>query len=265
MFQGINNEYLVEQYPIIFSNSVTNIEDTLEITNLSDAYVFGMSNFARDCKKKQDRLEHYLPDIKYTEKEIQVIANVLQCKPTINQRIDENILRKSETQIIHLSSHTICNRQTGEVELVVGKNETGKLETLSYEQIAQAHWTSVKIVILSACATAEGLINDKYIGTLSQAVCDAGAKSCIATIMEVPDVINAFYMVCFYKNLRNKKNIVKAYIATRNIMRTITKKQIQEDTEYMQLDISSYLSKYDEEESPFAEFESWGAYVLQLN
>ena len=265
MFQGINNAYLVEQYPIIFSNSVTNIEDTLEITNLSDAYVFGMSNFARDCKKKQDRLEHYLPDIKYTEKEIQVIANVLQCKPTINQRIDENILRKSETQIIHLSSHTICNRQTGEVELVVGKNETGKLETLSYEQIAQAHWTSVKIVILSACATAEGLINDKYIDTLSQAVCDAGARSCIATIMEVPDIINAFYMVCFYKNLRNKKNIVKAYIDTQNIMRTITKKQIQEDTEYMQLDISAYLSQYDDGESPFAEFESWGAYVLQLN
>lgn len=48
-------------------------------------------------------------------------------------------------------------------------------------------------------------------------------------------------------------------------MRTITKKEILADSDYLDIGMNYYLEVYEEESIPFGRIDNWAVYVLQMN
>ena len=72
-------------------------------------------------------------------------------------------------------------------------------------------------------------------------------------------------MVCLYKNFLRYRKIIRAFFETQKIMRTIRKKEILADSDYLDIGMNYYLEVYEEESIPFGRIDNWAVYVLQMN
>lgn len=251
-------QVLYDVISIVFCRDIQDIVNDICIEDVSNAYVMGKSVF-NESENISGKINDYLPDIMYSEKEALTITEILGCNGPW-QTFDKNNLKKSGYSIFHFSTHTRINCE-GEAELVVGEDNEGKYLTLGGEEISNANWNGVKLVVLSACNT--GVANI-YEYALSEAVDYSMSKSCISTMYEVDEVCNALFMTCFYKALKSTKKVITSFENAVATLRNITKTQILKDPNYRKLEINNYLESYRNEDRPFDNIDIWGAYVLEI-
>lgn len=256
-----NDVFLSERYPVIFCSTILSIVDDISITDVKNAYIYGKYTFS-DNMESNGNLKDYLPDIEYTQKEVCNIRNILECGRG-SEKFEYTILEKADYEILHFSTHTIKSDDAN-MEMVIDEDYNQKRITIGYDDIVNADWNDVKLVVLSACNT--GMMDefgDEYM-ILSNAVVAAGAKVCMSTLYEVSDAGNALFMTCFYKRLKQTMKIIDAYLYAIDTMRHIAKKEILSDKFYRNLDMSEYLEEYGDNDHPFNNLDDWGAYVLEI-
>lgn len=255
------SSFLCEQIPIIFCSNVLNLVDDIEVRDVPNAYIFGKSQFIQP-KNSDGILQDYLTEIPYSEREVSIIGDVLGCYVN-KQKFDRSILEKASYSIIHLSTHTKISCD-GNEELVIGEHNESRCGTLGYDEISNAKWGNVDLVVLSACNTGGLTEYGDSDMTLQEAVHDSKAKSCISTLFEVEDGVNAFFMTCFYKELNKTHKVINSYVNAINTMHLITKKEILQDQDYRKLGMEQYLKEYAFDEQPFNGIDDFGAYILDI-
>lgn len=255
------DSFLCEQIPIIFCSNIRNLVDDVEVRDVSNAYIFGKSKFIQP-KNSDGILQDYLTEIPYSEREVSTIGEVLGCSVK-KQKFDRKILERSSYSIIHLSTHTKISCD-GNEELIVGDYNEGKSATLDYNEISNANWKNVDLVVLSACNTGGITEYGDCDMTLEKAVHASNARSCISTLFEIEDGINALFMTCFYKELKKTNRVIESYVNALNAMRQITKRKILQDQDYKNLGMEQYLKEYAFDEQPFNEFDDFSAYILDI-
>lgn len=255
------SSFLCEQIPIIFCSNILNLIDDIDVRDVSNAYIFGKSQFIQP-KNSDGILQDYLTEIPYSDREVSIIGDVLGCYVN-KQKFDRAILEKSSYSIIHLSTHTKISGD-GNEELVIGEHNESSCGTLGHDEISDAKWEKVDLVVLSACNTGGLTEYGDSDMTLQKAVHDSKAKSCISTLFEVEDGVNAFFMTCFYKELKKTQKVINSYVNAINTMHLITKKEILQDQDYRKLGMEQYLKEYAFDEQPFNGIDDFGAYILDI-
>ena len=252
---------LCVQIPIIFCSNILNLVDDIKVSDVSNAYIFGKSQFMQS-KNSNEILQDYLTEIPYSEMEVSTIGELLNCN-VMKQKFDRRILEKACYSIIHLSTHTKISGD-GNEELVIDEYNEGSCATLGYGEISNAKWENVDLVVLSACNTGGITEYGESDMTLQKAVYESKAKSCISTLFDVEDGTSAFFMTCFYKELRKTNRVIQSYVNALNIMQRITKYEILKDRDYIKLGMEQYLEEYALDEKPFNGVEDFGAYNLDI-
>ena len=59
--------------------------------------------------------------------------------------------------------------------------------------------------------------------------------------------------------------LCKAFFQAQKIMRTITKREILSDCDYVNIGMEYYLQDFQNNETPFAENGEWAVFLLQMN
>lgn len=253
--------FLCQQIPIIFCSNILNVVDDIEIRDVSNAYVFGKAQFIQS-ENSDESLQDYLTDIPYSEREVQTIGKILGCG--VNPlKFNMEVLEKSNCSIIHFSTHTVISKD-GNAELVIDEDNADDYITLGYDEISSAKWDNVDLVVLSACNTGGITEYGDHDMTLEKAVYESKARSCISTLFEVADGVNAFFMTCFYKELKKTNRVIESYINALNTMYLITKREILQDQDYKKLGMEQYLKEYAFDEQPFNGLDDFSAYILDI-
>ena len=73
------------------------------------------------------------------------------------------------------------------------------------------------------------------------------------------------FPVCFYKNLLRYGRVCTAFFHAQRIMRTITKREILSDWDYISIDMADCLQQVQDDEMPFAQSGEWAVFLLQMN
>ncbi len=257
--------YWGEMYQIVYCNSAIDVKDDLEIQDISNSMYFGMSFFDDDKKIEEQRIGKWLVDLPYVELEIEKLGSLTGGEIYLDEEVLNSKFNAQQMEIMHFATHTIENKSDGTKALVIGKQKGGQYILLKSTDIAKFDWRKIKLVIFSACETDEETWKSFGRHSLSYAAKKAGALFSISTMIEVCDGANCFFMVCLYKNFLKYGKIIRAFFETQKIMRTITKKEILADSDYIDIGMDYYLEEYEEESIPFGQIDDWAVYILQMN
>ena len=257
--------YWGELYQIVYCNSVIDVKDDLEILDISNSMFLGMSFFDDDKKNERNRIGKWLVDLPYVGLELEKLGSLTGGEVYLDTKVINSKFDAQQMEIMHFATHTIENKNDGTKALVVGKQKGGQYILLKSTDISRLDWTNIKLVIFSACETDEETWKIFGRHSLSFAAKKAGALFSISTMIEVCDGANCFFMVCLYKNFLRYRKIIRAFFETQKIMRTITKKEILADSDYLDIGMDYYLEDYEEESIPFGQIDDWAVYILQMN
>lgn len=258
-----DQQYLGELCQIIYCNTGLDVKDDIEIQDFSSSIYFGMSIFD-DKKRDGQMIRKKFCDLPYIELEVELLGDLMGGEVCLNQKVSKAWFNGQKREIMHVATHTMEDKD-GEKALVIGKESSEKYLILKSTDIAKLNWRGVSLVVLSACETGEEPYKNWGRHSLSQAVRKAGALFCISTVVEVPDGVNSFFMVSFYKKLLSYRKIGKAFWEAQKTMRTITKKEILLDDDYLDIGMDYYLQNYEQDSRPFELVDDWASYMLQMN
>ena len=252
-----------EKYQIIYCNVIQDVREDIEIRDISNGIYFGMSNFGTGNVKNE--INNSLNELPYVLEEAEAFNDITGGKIYVNSDIPENLLTRRTESIIHISTHTIDDNREGNTRLIIGKDDMGGYVYAEYNDISNCKWDGVKLVILSACETNIYDARNLNRNSLSHAVRNTGALYTISTVYPVEDGTGLFFMITFYKSLKQYKKIGLSFFMTQRIMRTLTKKEILLDETYIKAGMKEYLYDFDDDMIPFENEWDWGTYVLNLN
>ena len=206
-----------------FDYDAANLNDT-ENPNEKDIQTEAYAEILRTTQLNEgDRIFQYLPG---TLKETSQIHQIYPDALFKTQLTEEEFKKKAKDwNIIHLSTHgyslsndlDFSNHEETDsigydmslwlsglalsganVEALKGYGQDG---ILSAREICDLDLSGASLVVLSACQTAQGLINDESASGLIRALKNAGAETIVASLWEVDDNSTALFMVNFHKAL----------------------------------------------------------------
>jgi len=127
----------------------------------------------------------------------------------------------AQRHVLHLACHGILNSETPQLShlaLAGDQRNDGRLEV---HEIVAADLSSVALVTLSACSTAEGKLGGgSEVLSLARAFMFAGAPAVISTLWEVDDRATREFMVLFYKELTSGSGKADAMRAAQRALRS---------------------------------------------
>lgn len=255
------NAYIADRYLIIYCCTGIDIKDDIYISEPSKSMFIGMSEFDMSQNYVVGNVEKALNPLPFVEWEIECLSKITGGRGYCQKKIAKEDLSNIQTDILHISSHTVKDNLTDERALVIGTDCNHKLNLLRLTDITEMDWSNIKLVVLSGCETGW----DGSWDSLREAVRIAGAGGSISTVCEVENGENTFFMVCFYKKLKKYKSVGLAFYMTQREMRNITKREILNDEDYLEIGMDGYLEAFNDEQRPFDDVDAWGSYVYQMN
>lgn len=252
-------------YKIVYCNTGKDAGEDVAIRDLRNSVYLGMSKFDGNMECNSDRFCEQLPDLIFTELEIRMLGKLTGGQVFLNQKAPKEQSIWEEKSVIHFATHAVDLNGTGTKALLFDKDEGNAYTTLTPMDISEMDWNDVKLVVFSACETGEESWEHAGKISLQLAAKKAGALFSISTCAETQDGVSAFFMVCFYKNLLRYGMICTAFFQTQKIMRSITKREILSDHDYINIGMEYYLQHFQDDEAPFAQSGEWAVYLLQMN
>lgn len=252
---------------IIYCNTGLDICNDEKIIDFTKSIFYGNSQFENNSFNKSKKINRSINDLYFAELEVSVLGKLTGGLVKLNQQSprDKNIWKGMD--IIHFATHSenISENSYQKKIMLFAKNEKGVYTNLSTEDISTFDWNNVKLVVFSACETDEAIWKNARKRSFQLSAKEAGAHFSISTFTQTEDGDNAFFMVCLYKNLIKFGSICDAYFQTQKMMKTLTKKQILSDPDYINTGMQEYLKNYGENDTPFSENYVWALYLLQMN
>jgi CHAT domain-containing protein len=208
--QDSQGKYLIEKHTIITSPSI----QVLELTHQQRQRVPGSAKdvllvgnpIMPKIAKKPGEAPKPLDQLPGTEDEVKAIAPLFQAKPLIGKEATKLAILPMlpKARIIHFATHGILDDLRGlgsAIALTPYGNDNG---LLTAEEIFDLK-LNAELVVISACNTGKGRITGDGVIGLSRSLMNAGVKSVLVTLWEVPDKSTTPLMTEFYRNLQQNK------------------------------------------------------------
>lgn len=214
LFSTDKNRYLVEDYSIINSPSVSILLETINLAKgkpaLPTQSFIGLSN-----PRFSSRRFPGLPTLPSSEEEVAKASQLYKQGSYFSQENateSRAIQQFGHNNVVHIASHTLINEQIPLLSAILlsdekqsvpnlkGKNAhvfDGKLQAA---EIYQLSFPQTRLVVLSSCRSALGNNSQgQAIGALAQAFFAAKVPSVIASLWDIDDAKSAELMLAFHQ------------------------------------------------------------------
>lgn len=229
--QKPDKSYVLDEYEVSYLNNTISIANGLPpLTGLKSATLLGNPNYNADFKLSR------LPG---TQKEVEGIKSTLSAfgvrsKLFLNNNATENaVLQNSNASILHIATHGFfedekkLKRRNNLYGFPIGvvkdnplmraglfladhQNSDGIL--FANEIANKLDLSNTKLVVLSACETAQGeILSGEGVYGLQRAFQLSGAQTLIMSLWKVEDDATKYLMTNFYKELLKSKNASSAF------------------------------------------------------
>jgi len=187
-----SGRYLIEKHTISYAPSIQSLRFTQKLAQLpkgSTSLIIGNPNGD-------------LPPLPQAAQEARGIAKLLNSQAAIGQIATKaHVLEQMpQANIIHLAMHGVFNDIDG-LESALAFSSQSKLTAKEILKLQ----LQARLVVLSACNTAQGKITGDGVIGLARSFILAGAPSVIVSLWYVPDAETSQLMVDFYKNMLNNR------------------------------------------------------------
>ena len=153
--------------------------------------------------------------MKWAEKEVQMIGEILQTTPLVGKQAtkDEVLRRISSVALVHIAAHG--KMETGEIALAPTTTRSSSLVPvekdylLTMKDVLKAQ-IRARLVVLSCCHSARGEINAEGVVGIARAFLGAGARSVLVSLWAIDDEATMEFMKVFYQQLVNGRSASEA-------------------------------------------------------
>ena len=155
-----------------------------------------------------------LGQLKWAEKEVQMIGEILQAKPLVGKQAtkDEVLRRISSVALVHIAAHG--KMETGEIALAPNTtrssvNPAREDYLLTMKDVLEAK-IRARLVVLSCCHSAWGEVKSEGVVGIARAFLGAGARSVLVSLWAIDDEATMEFMKVFYKQLVHGRSASEA-------------------------------------------------------
>ena len=155
-----------------------------------------------------------LPQLKWAEKEVQMIGEILQTAPLIGKQAtkDEVLRRISSVALVHIAAHG--KMETGEIALAPNTtrssvNPAREDYLLTMKDVLKAQ-IRARLVVLSCCHSARGEVKSEGVVGIARAFLGAGARAVLVSLWAIDDEATMEFMKVFYQQLVNGRSASEA-------------------------------------------------------
>ena len=155
-----------------------------------------------------------LPQLKWAEKEVQMIGKILQTAPLIGKQAtkDEVLRRISSVALVHIAAHG--KMETGEIALAPNTtrssvNPAREDYLLTMKDVLKAQ-IRARLVVLSCCHSARGEVKSEGVVGIARAFLGAGARAVLVSLWAIDDEATMEFMKVFYQQLVNGRSASEA-------------------------------------------------------
>ena len=159
------------------------------------------------CLKELKKPLHDLP---CAQKEVNMIASILNTIPLIGRHATKAEVMKqmSSVGLIHIAAHG--NKLTGEIALSPNPGWTSQFpqeeDFILKMSDVQAANIRARLVVLSCCHSGRGrILKGEGVVGIARAFLAAGARSVLMALWAIDDKATMVFMRCFYQHLREGK------------------------------------------------------------
>lgn len=153
-----------------------------------------------------------LPRLPDTELEARLVAGIFKNSTVLRgEESDIATLEKElpEAKLFHFSGHAVVDANTS--RLIIGTEQNGGVGVLGAEQIQRIRLKNTRLVVLSACSTAEGpagVFSDS--DSVARSFISAGVGQVVASRWPVESQATAQLMDTFYRSILDGRGISRA-------------------------------------------------------
>ncbi|XP_044184350.1 tetratricopeptide repeat protein 28-like [Acropora millepora] len=155
-------------------------------------------------------LEKPPPDLPCAQKEVEMIASILNTRPLTGREATkaEVIKQMSSVGLIHIAAHG--NKRTGEIALSPNLGWTSKFprekDFILKMSDVQAANLRARLVVLSCCHSGRGrILKGEGVVGIARAFLAAGARSVLISLWAIDDEATMVFMKSFYQQLKEGK------------------------------------------------------------
>jgi len=213
LFSTNKNRYLVEDYSIITSPSVSILFETISLAKgkpaLPTQSFIGLSN-----PRFSSRRFPGLPTLPSSEEEVARASQLYKQGSYFSQENateSQAIQQFGHNNVVHIASHTLINEQIPLLSAILLSDEKQSTSNhkgkdgivfdsrLQASEIYQLSFPQTRLVVLSSCRSALGNNQGQAIGALAQALFAAKVPSVIASLWDIDDAKSAELMFTFHQ------------------------------------------------------------------
>ena len=161
-----------------------------------------------------EKKEKKLKQLKWAEKEVQMIGEILQTEPLVGKQAtkDEVLKRISSVALVHIAAHG--KMETGEIALAPNTtcssaNPAKEDYLLTIKDVLKAQ-IRARLVVLSCCHSARGEVKSEGVVGIARAFLGAGARSVLVSLWAIEDEATMEFMKLFYQQLVNGRSASEA-------------------------------------------------------
>ncbi|XP_044167776.1 tetratricopeptide repeat protein 28-like [Acropora millepora] len=155
-------------------------------------------------------LKKPLPDLPCAQKEVEMIATILNTRPLTGREATkaEVIKRMSSVGLIHIAAHG--NERTGEIALCPNPGWTSEFPQkkdyiLKISDVQSANLRA-RLVVLGCCHSGRGrILKGEGVVGIARAFLAAGARSVLVALWAIDDEATMVFMKSFYQHLKEGK------------------------------------------------------------
>ncbi len=214
VLQGRDNRYLIERYEIATASSAS-VWGYAERASRASPSAFerplmvALSEFPSNGGSGVRARLSPLPGVRREQTVFVRLlgrsAQVLQERNATRERVIENAKRAT---LLHIATHAVPNLRLPLLS-ALALYGTREPTWLYANDILQAR-LSARLVVLSACSTAEGAVGNDGMMGLSWAFMLAGCPSVLTTLWKLPDESVPMWMEAFYTALRQRRSVAQS-------------------------------------------------------
>ena len=209
--KGPNSKYLCESFRIRVAPSLTSLKMIADCP-LDHHCKSGVLLVGDPWVQEVTELEQ-LP---YAREEVDMIGRMLGCTPLIGRQAtkDEVLRRLGSVALVHIAAHG--SMETGEIALASNSGEMDFILTMKDVKRVQIR---ARLVVLSCCHSAHGIIKAEGVVGIARAFLGAGARSVLVSLWAIEDKATLEFMKSFYEHLVKGKSASEALNLAMNCMR----------------------------------------------
>lgn len=226
LFLDENNSYVIDNYKIMYLNSIRNIgqETWIDFNTITDAKVIGNPLFSCIRSNSDRSRNNVLLPLPFSKIEAIIVASVLKTTPILREKAKKSVLDDYQCQLLHIATHGTffdideeeegqkivdslnrsCFYLSGANDWILTQNEYTDCGTgiVTAEEFLIHDYPHMQLIVLSSCFSGAGDISySQGLLGLRTALLAQGIKNIIISLWEVDDFASAILMKRFYENM----------------------------------------------------------------